>query len=52
MTDFSTQQVKMFRKMFADSPMTSGLEMPETFLLQFVLFEALARLALSKKSKD
>lgn len=44
MTDFSTQQVKMFRKMFAHPPITSGLEMPEAFLLQFVLFEALARL--------
>lgn len=52
MTDFSTQQAKMFRKMFADPPMTSGLEMPETFLLQFALFEALARLELSTKFRD
>lgn len=44
MTDFSTQQVKAFKKLFAHPPMTSGLEIPEKFLLQFILFEASVRL--------
>lgn len=44
MTNFSTQQVKMFKKLFAHPPAAMGLGMAETFLLQFVLFEALVRL--------
>jgi hypothetical protein len=44
MTDFSTQQVKMFNKLFAHPPVGTGFGVPEKFLLQFVLFEALVRL--------
>lgn len=44
MTDFRTQQVKELRKLFAHSPVTAGLGVPEKFLLQFVLFEASVRL--------
>lgn len=44
MTDFSTQQVKMFKKLFAHPPLPTGFGIPEKFLLQFVLFEALVRL--------
>ena len=34
----------MFKKLLAHPPMTSGLEIPEQFLMRFVLFEALVRL--------
>lgn len=44
MTDFSTQQVKIFKKLFAHPPVATGFGVPEMFLLQFVLFEALVRL--------
>lgn len=44
MIDFSSPQVKMFKKLFAHPPVTSGLGIPEKFLMQFVLFEALVRL--------
>lgn len=44
MTDFSTHQVKMFKKLFAHPPKVTGLGMPEKFLLQFVFFEAVVRL--------
>lgn len=44
MTDFNTQQIKILKKLFAHSPMTTGLGIPEKFLLQYVLFEALTRL--------
>lgn len=44
MTDFRTQQVKAFKKLFAHPPKTTGIDAPERFLLQFVLFEATVRL--------
>ena len=44
MTDFRTQQVKAFKKLLAHQPKTSGTDVPERFLLQFVLFEATVRL--------
>lgn len=44
MTDFSTQQVKAFKKFFAHPPVTSGIDVPEKFLLLFVLFEVSIRL--------
>lgn len=46
MVDFSTQQIKMFKKLFVHPPKVTvtGLGLPEKFLLQFVLFEASARL--------
>lgn len=44
MTYFSTPQVKMFKKLLAHPPVTSGLGIPEKFLMRFVLFEALVRL--------
>jgi len=34
----------MFKKLFAHPPKAAGFGMPEKFLLQFVLFEALVRL--------
>lgn len=44
MTDFSTQQVKALKKLFAHPPETKGFGNPEKFLLQFVFFEAVVRL--------
>lgn len=44
MTDFNKQQVKTLKKLFARPPITTSLEKPEKFLLQFVLFEASVRL--------
>lgn len=44
MTDFSTQQVKIVKKLLANPPETKGCGIPEQFLLKFVLFEALVRL--------
>ena len=44
MADFSTQQVKIFKKLFAHSPVATGFGIPEKFLLQFVFFEAVVRL--------
>jgi len=44
MTDFSTQQVKMLKKLFSHPPVATGFGIPEKFLLQFVFFEAVVRL--------
>jgi hypothetical protein len=44
MTDFRTHQVKALKKLFAHPPKTSGISVPEKFLLQFILFEASVRL--------
>ncbi len=44
MNDFSTQQIKMFKKLFAHPPVATEFGIPEKFLLQYVLFEALVRL--------
>lgn len=44
MIDFSTLQIKAFKKLFAQPPKATGNRIPENFLLEFVLFEALVRL--------
>ncbi|MEI7457314.1 MAG: hypothetical protein WCK93_11395 [Nitrosomonadales bacterium] len=44
MSDFSVQQVKIFKKLFAHPPVSAGLGIPEKFILKFVLFEASVRL--------
>ena len=47
MTNFSVQQAKSFKKLFAHSPVSTGFGVPEKFLLQYILFEALVRLVWS-----
>lgn len=44
MTDFTTQQRTILRKLFENPPVTTGLGNAEKFLLQYVFFEALVRL--------
>ena len=44
MTNFTSQQVKILKKLLADPPLANECELAEQFLLQYVLCEALIRL--------